>query len=153
MKFALLILFASYMLFTLAFAQHSALCAREDAPYRIIGLTDEDTIVDNCSFPCFKSNCSQTAVQAYSCPTVTWIAFVPSDVECEMWGNWSYEMYTYAVFAVDEDREMIWGTLARIPNSFTKAMNYGCALVTLWPGAMWFGMGMKADEERYCYMP
>src|SRR5579872_3834155 len=128
MKFVLLIL-STYVLFTTQFVH-------EQPAYLVMGLTDQDTIVDNCSFPCFESNCSQIAVQAYHCPDVTWIAFVPAGDECEMWGNWSYEMYTYAVFAVDEDREMILASLEKIANSFTKAVNYGCALLTLWPNAM-----------------
>lgn len=115
--------------------------------YLIVGIDDQNSIVDNCSFPCYESNCSVAAIQATNCPNVSWIAFVPSDEECSLFNSKrTFTAVNYTVFAVDDERNMIDGSLQIIPNYFIDAVNYGCGLLTLWPDTVWFGMAFDSDS-------
>jgi hypothetical protein len=112
----------------------------DDALYRVIGLDDNNRIVNDCSFPCYDHNCSDVAIQATKCPNATWIAFIASSIECTFFNNWSRKDINYTVFAVDQDRNIDINSIETIPVYFAGAINYGCGLLTLWPNAMWFGM-------------
>lgn len=130
----------------LVFALLIQLTIADYPQYRVIGLDDQGNIVNDCSFPCYEANCSETAIEAYHCPNATWIAFVPSDIECQFFSDRKYDLVNYTVFAVDSDRYIIPDSMQYIPNYFVSAVNYGCALVQLWPDAVWFGMNLYLDR-------
>jgi len=113
-----------------------------DSQYRVLGLDDQGYIVNDCSFPCYETNCSETAIEAYNCPNATWIAFVTSELECQLFNNRKYGPVNYTVFAVDSYRNIIPDSIQYIPYYFVDAINYGCALTRLWPDAIWFGMNL-----------
>jgi hypothetical protein len=119
----------------------------ENPSYRIVGIDNQNSVVDNCSFPCYESNCSKVALRANNCPDVSWVAFVSSYVECSLFNKQTFSVTNYTVFAVDDERNIIDDSLQIIPNYFNYAVNYGCALLTLWPDAIWFGMVFDSSDS------
>jgi hypothetical protein len=115
--------------------------------YSIVGMNDQNTIVDECTFLCYESNCSVAAIQALNCPNVSWIEFDPSDTPCELFDKWGFSTINYTVFAIDDEQNIMADSIEFIPNFFTAAVNYGCALLTLWPDAVWFGMSFVPNVE------
>jgi hypothetical protein len=112
----------------------------EDAYYRILGLDDQNRIIDNCSYPCYPNNCTEAALAANNCPNRSWIAFVPSTPYCIFFNKNHTETTDYVVFAVDINRNIISDSIQLIKNYFDDAINYGCIVLSLNDDAAWIGM-------------
>lgn len=117
----------------------------KDTSYYIVGIDKQNSIIKNCSFPCDESNCSAVVLQAYRCPNVDWVVFDLLDAECSLFDKQTHSTTNYTVFAVDGDLEILVGSMQKIPNNFNSAVNYGCALLKMWPNSVFFGMFLDYD--------
>lgn len=112
----------------------------EDAHYRVLGLDDKNRIIDNCSYPCYQSNCSEVALAANNCSNRSWVAFAPSTTNCFFFNKKHTQTTDYVVFAVDINRNIIPNSEQLIKNYFDDAINYGCIVLSLNDDAVWIGM-------------
>lgn len=141
-----LILFASICFHALA----------QEAPYTMDGMNKDGNPVKGCSAPCFELNCSEVAQSIFDCSGDTgWIQFTSNTDSCELFLSWIDTPFNYTVFAIDSDGDIDPDSYMEVPTYLTRSIDYGCALLQMWPDTTFFGISkdnnFKSKTLASCY--
>jgi hypothetical protein len=128
----------------------------QEAPYTMTGMSENGIPVEGCAAPCFELNCSEVAQSVFDCSSASgWIEFKSNTDECELFLSWIVTPFNYTVFAIDTDGDIDPDSFMDFSTYLTRSIDYGCALLQMWPDTVSFGISrntiLKSKTLSPCY--